>query len=219
MPQIFHPRSNVLVRYGAPAAVVLTGLLVFAWVRADWSPWTSREGVPIKQPIPFSHEHHVGGLGIDCRYCHTTVEESSTAGMPETHTCMTCHSHVWTEAPVLAPVRRSYENKEPIKWIRVHDLPDFVYFDHSIHVNKGVGCESCHGRVDQMPVMQKEHALYMSFCLDCHREPERFIRPKELVFAFGYDLTNDQQQTVGRRLVAEYDIHEEQLTDCSVCHR
>lgn len=219
MAQIFKPSANVLARYGPPAALLLLGLLAFAWVRAEWSPWVTRKGVPIDQPVPFSHQHHVGGLGIDCRYCHSAVEESSTAGMPETHTCMTCHSQVWTEAPVLEPVRRSYELEEPIRWVRVYDLPDFVYFDHSIHVHKGVGCESCHGRVDQMPITRKAYAFHMSFCLDCHRQPEKFIRPRELVFAFGYQLSGERQRRVGKQLLENYDIHTEQLSDCSVCHR
>lgn len=219
MPQIFHPRANVVVRYGIPGLVAFIGILLLAWVRADWSPWETRQGNVIKQPVPFSHEHHVSGLGIDCRYCHTTVEESSTAGMPDTHTCMTCHSQVWTDAPVLEPVRDSYREEKPIQWVRVYDLPDYVYFDHSIHVNKGVACETCHGRVDQMPITYKEHALYMSWCLDCHRAPWEQIRPKEFVFAFGYDIPTELQHEVGRRLVEEYDIRLEQLTDCSICHR
>lgn len=147
--------------YGIPGLVVGIGIFLFAWVRADWSPWETRQGNVIKQPVPFSHEHHVSGLGIDCRYCHMTVEVSSSAGMPDTHTCMTCHSQVWTHAPVLEPVRDSFREDMPIQWVRVYDLPDYVYFDHSIHVNRGVACETCHGRVDQMPITYKEHALYM----------------------------------------------------------
>lgn len=219
MPQLFHPRVNSIIRFGTLIVLGMIALLLFAWVRADWSPWSTREDVVIQQPIPFSHEHHVSGLGIDCRYCHSTVEEASSAGMPSTHTCMSCHSQVWTEAPVLEPVRRSYRTGQPIRWVRVYDLPDYVYFDHSIHVSKGVGCETCHGRVDQMPLMRKESTLFMEWCLDCHRAPEEHIRPKEFIFAFGYDLPADRQRHVGRRLVREYDIHTEQLTDCSICHR
>ena len=176
-------------------------------------------GEPVEQPVPFSHEHHVSGLGIDCRYCHTTVETSTTAGMPDTHTCMTCHSQVWTEAPVLEPVRRSYSRQHPLRWNRVYELPDYVYFDHSIHVKTGIGCESCHGRVDLMPVIKKANPLFMSWCLECHRRPERFLRPKELVFAFGYELPPSKQMKVGAYLVEKYEVRREQLTDCSICHR
>lgn len=219
MPQIFHPRSNTIIRYGTLIVLGIVGLLIVAWVRADWSPWETREDVIVHQPVPFSHEHHVSGLGIDCRYCHTTVEETSSAGMPSTHTCMTCHSQVWTEAEVLQPVRRSFEDEEPIRWVRVYDLPDFVYFDHSIHVDNGVACESCHGRVDQMPLMRKATSLHMSWCLDCHRAPEEYVRPKEFVYAFGYELPKKRQREVGLQLVKEYDIRTEQLSDCSICHR
>ena len=219
MSQLFRPRANVLSRYGPLAALILLTVIIFAWVRADWSPWETREGEVIAQPVPFSHEHHVSGLGIDCRYCHSTVEESSVAGMPDTHTCMTCHSQIWTEAPVLEPVRDSYRHDRPIEWVRVYDLPDFVYFDHSIHVKKGVGCETCHGRIDRMPITYKANSLFMSWCLDCHRAPHEQIRPREFVFAFGYDLPHRRQQEIGRRLVEEYDIRVEQLSDCSICHR
>ncbi len=219
MPQIFHPRSNPIIRFGPLLVASMVGFLLFAWVRADWSPWETRKDIVVQQPVPFSHEHHVSGLGIDCRYCHPTVEEASTAGMPSTHTCMSCHSQVWTEAAVLEPVRTSYQTGQPIRWVRVYDLPDYVYFDHSIHVNKGVGCETCHGRVDQMPLTRKESTLFMEWCLDCHRAPEEYIRPQELVFAFGYELPANRQREIGRKLVREYDIHTEQLTDCSICHR
>ena len=169
--------------------------------------------------MPFSHEHHVGGLGIDCRYCHTTVETSSFAGMPATEVCMNCHKQIWSEAPMLEPVRESYRSGRPIRWNRVYDLPGFAYFDHSIHVHKGVGCVTCHGRVDQMPLLWRANTLYMKWCLGCHEAPERFVRPREHVFELDWRPGEDQE-TLGRRLVAEYGIMDrEQLTSCYVCHR
>jgi hypothetical protein len=170
------------------------------------------------QPIPFSHERHVAGNGIDCRYCHTSVEESNFAGIPPTETCMSCHSQILTDAPMLEPVRESFRSGTPIQWNRVHDLPDFVYFNHSIHVKKGVGCETCHGRVDRMPLMWKQNTLQMEWCLECHRAPEQFIRPRDQVFTMGYVPAGDQLE-IGRKLVQEYHINVKQLTNCSICHR
>ncbi len=195
--------------------VILTGTGVWlVW----WSPYMTRQYVPIGQPVPFSHEHHHAGLGIDCRYCHVTVEYSSTAGLPPTETCMTCHSQVWTEAPVLQPVRQSWATGQPLRWNRVHRLPDFVFFNHGIHVQKGIGCSTCHGRVDQMPVVWKENTLWMKWCLDCHRDPAQYIRPKEEVFAMAYQPPATQREQ-GAELVALYRIHTQSLTDCSMCHR
>jgi hypothetical protein len=173
-------------------------------------------GVPIEQPVPFSHKHHAGGEGIDCRYCHSSVEDSAFAGMPPTETCMSCHSQIWADSPILEPVRASFRNGEPLRWTRVYQLPDFVYFDHSIHVYKGIGCSTCHGRVDQMPLTFRANALQMDWCLGCHREPERSVRPRELVFQMDYKPPVDQL-ALGRRLVAEYKI--QKLTDCYTCHR
>jgi hypothetical protein len=180
------------------------------------SSYVTQVGVVREQPVPFSHKHHVSGLGIDCRYCHTAVEESSSAGLPATKTCMTCHSQVWADAPILEPVRQSLRNDRSIAWVRVHDLPDFVYFDHSIHLAKGIGCVSCHGQVDQMPLMWREHSLDMEWCLECHRQPERFVRPRQFVFSMRWQPPEDQL-TLGRRLAQEYDL--EKPTSCSVCHR
>ena len=157
-------------------------------------------------------------MGIDCRYCHTTVEVSAFAGVPPTETCMTCHSQIWTEAPILEPVRASFRDNKPIEWNRVHDLPDFVYFNHSIHVNQGIGCQSCHGQVDQMPLMKKAHTLNMEWCLDCHRDPAQFIRPRDQVFNMNYEYPANQE-TLGKSLVADYDVRTSQLTNCSICHR
>lgn len=218
MAQIFRPSTNSLAR------ATILGALVFIvgslWLLAEInrSSYVTNADVVRDQPVPFSHEHHVAGLGIDCRYCHTSVEESGFAGIPPTETCMTCHSQVWTNAPMLEPVRESYRTGRPLRWTRVHDLPDFVYFNHSIHVAKGVGCQSCHGRVDRMPLMYQASTLQMEWCLDCHREPEKYLRPKDQVYNMSYKPAGDQLE-IGSRLVREYKVHVEQLTDCSICHR
>ena len=173
----------------------------------------------IEQPVQFSHQHHAGGIGIECRYCHTSVEVSASAGIPPTKTCINCHSQIWANSPYLEPVRASFRDDTPLNWTRVHDLPDFVYFNHSIHVRKGVGCETCHGRVDRMPLMLQKSSLQMEWCLDCHRDPARFVRPRDQVTAMGY-VPAEAQSVIGPRLVSEYKIaNEEQLTNCSVCHR
>src|SRR5258708_25577585 len=157
----------------------LTGWLLEQVSRSDY---TTGVHVVRNQPVEFSHQHHVGGLGIDCRYCHTGVEESSMAGMPPTETCMQCHRWIWRESPKLAPVRDSFRTGRPIRWARVHDLPDFVYFDHGIHVKKGVACVTCHGRIDRMPLVRREHTLHMQWCLACHRHPQQFVGRREDVF-------------------------------------
>lgn len=219
MPQIFHPSTNAFAKVSIFGAVFFIAGLALALTELFRSPYGTNVDVSIEQPVQFSHEHHVGGLGIDCRYCHAGVEVSAFADIPPTHTCMTCHSQIWADSPQLAPVRESFSTGMPIEWTRVHDLADFTYFNHQIHVNKGVGCETCHGRVDQMPLMRKENTLYMEWCLECHRAPERFIRPREEVFTMGYQPP-ENQLTLGRRLVQEYNIAPtDQLDDCSVCHR
>lgn len=219
MPQIFHPSTNVISKVSIFGAIFF--LAAFAWVLTQIfrSSYATNVGVAIEQPVPFSHEHHVAGLGIDCRYCHSSVEESRFADIPPTHTCMTCHVQIWADSPVLEPVRSSFETGEPILWIRVNDLADFVYFDHSIHVANGVGCETCHGRVDRMPLTWKAHTLYMDWCLECHREPERFVRPRDRVFEMGWEPEVDQL-ALGRQLVDEYGIAPvDRLDDCYICHR
>src|SRR5882757_1294708 len=182
MPQIFHRSTNTLSRATIFGAVFVIAALGWVAMEIQRSPYVTYAGVRKPQPVPFSHQHHVAGLGIDCRYCHTSVETSAFAGLPATETCMTCHSQVWHDAPILAPVRESWMSGLPLHWTRVHDLPDYVYFDHSIHVQKGVACVECHGRVDQMPLMAKQHALYMRWCLDCHRAPEQHLQPASEVF-------------------------------------
>ncbi|HSB14018.1 MAG TPA: cytochrome c3 family protein [Bryobacteraceae bacterium] len=197
-------------------ALFIGGGLLWVLNEVNRSPYVTDVGVALDQPVPFSHKHHVAGLGIDCRYCHSTVEISSSAGMPPTETCMSCHSQIWADSPMLEPVRASFRNDQSIRWTRVHDLPGFVYFNHSIHVKKGIGCATCHGRVDQMPLMWKTNTLYMEWCLECHRQPERFVRPRGQVFNMAYRAPSDQL-ALGRKLVEEYKIRK--LTDCSVCHR
>jgi hypothetical protein len=166
--------------------------------------------------VPFSHQHHVGGMGVDCRYCHTSVETSATAGIPPTKTCMNCHSQIWSQSPTLEPVRASFRTGQSIEWTRVHDLPDFAYFNHSAHVSKGVGCTTCHGPVDRMPLMWQYSSLQMEWCLDCHRAPERYVRPKEEVFSVSWQPPADQIEK-GRALVQAYGIRTR--TSCSTCHR
>jgi hypothetical protein len=217
MPQIFRPHWNSTARAilaGALLVVVGSGWTLHA---VYWAPWTTREMTPIPQAIPFSHKHHVYGLGLDCRYCHTSVEDSSFAGIPPTETCMTCHSQVWKDAPMLAPLRESLANHERLVWNRVNDTPDFVFFNHSVHINHGIGCSTCHGQMDQMPLTWKSHTLFMKWCLECHRQPEKFIRPRDQVFNLAWTATN--QLALGRELVQRYAVHTAQLSDCSMCHR
>lgn len=217
MAQIFRQRSNSIARATLAAVVLL--ICASAWVlhTVYWSPWTTRKMTPLEQPVPFSHKHHVYGLGLDCRYCHTGVEKSAFAGIPPTETCMTCHSQIWKDAPMLAPVRESLANDEPLRWNRVNDTPDFVFFNHSAHINHGIGCATCHGQLDQMPLTWQSHSLYMKWCLDCHQTPEKFIRPREEVFNLNWKATD--QLALGKQLVRRYGVHTEQLQDCSMCHR
>ena len=219
MPQIFHPSLNTI------AKVILFGgvfILAAVWVILIFlfrSPFATGVNTPVEQPVPFSHEHHVGGLGLDCRYCHVSVEKSSFADLPPTETCMTCHSQIWNNAPMLEPVRESFKTGQPLQWNRVNNLPDYVYFNHSIHIAKGVGCETCHGRMDKMPLTSKANTFYMDWCLNCHRHPENYIRPKDQVFTMGYQPATDQV-TLGKQLVKEYNILPgSRLDDCYICHR
>jgi Cytochrome c7 and related cytochrome c len=190
-------------------------LIASGIVRSDY---ITRVGVAPMQPVPFSHEHHVGGLGIDCRYCHTSVEVAGNAGLPPTHTCMTCHSHIWTGAPMLAPVRQSLATDTSIRWRRVAAVPDFVYFDHHVHIAKGVGCVTCHGRVDRMPLTARAEPFQMQWCLDCHRDPAPNLRPYEHVFDLQWSPEGDPRAW-GEKLMAEHHIETAHLTDCYTCHR
>ena len=196
--------------------VVLVGWTILTLQRSDFVT-TANEY--IEQPVQFSHQHHAGGIGIECRYCHTSVEVSPSAGIPPTKTCINCHSQIWNTAPYLEPVRASYRDNTPLNWIRVHDLPDFVYFNHSIHIRKCVGCETCHGRVDRMPLIRQVQSLQMEWCLDCHRDPSRFVRPLDAITTMGYQPATAQSE-LGPRLVRDYKIAGvEELTSCSICHR
>jgi hypothetical protein len=219
MAQIFPPRANVHSRVVIACAVLF--LCGAGWVTSAifWSPYTTYVGVPLQQPVPFSHKHHVLDDGIDCRYCHTSVEKSVFAGMPSTETCMTCHSQIWTEAPVLAPVRASLTSNTPLRWNRVHDLPDFAYFNHSTHVAKGVGCSTCHGQVEQMPITFRTQTLYMKWCLDCHRAPQNFVRARSEIYNMQWRPPSDQERQ-GAQLVRQYHIDTTgRLINCSTCHR
>jgi hypothetical protein len=216
MPQIFHRSANTLSKVSLAGILLLVGGLIGLAMLLGRSSYVTRAQEYVEQPVQFSHLHHVLDDGIDCRYCHTSVETSSFAGIPPTKTCMNCHSQIWQSAPILEPVRASFREDKPMQWIRVHDLPDFVYFNHSIHVKKGMGCETCHGRIDQMPLTKQENSLQMEWCLNCHRNPQDFVRPREEVFTMGY-RPREAQATLGPKLIAEYNI--KPSTDCSTCHR
>jgi hypothetical protein len=216
MSQIFHRSTNTIARVSIFGAAFIVAGLLGLFDEINRSPWVTEARVARDQPIQFSHERHVAGNGIDCRYCHTSVEESAFAGIPPTKTCMNCHSEIFSGSPYLEPVRQSFRSDRSIEWTRVHDLPDFVYFNHSIHVNKGVGCTTCHGQVDRMPLMWQEKSLQMEWCIDCHRNPEQYVRPRSAVFSVDYAAPSNQLE-LGRRLVAQYNI--QKLTSCSTCHR
>jgi hypothetical protein len=216
MPQIFHRSANTFSKLSIFGAIFIIGGLIWLALAIEKSSWVTYAYVTREQPLQFSHERHVAGNGIDCRYCHTSVETSSFAGIPPTKTCMNCHSQIWSTSPYLEPVRASFRTDRSIEWTRVHDLPDFVYFNHAIHVNKGVGCSTCHGRVDKMPLIWQVETLQMEWCLGCHREPEKYVRPRDQVYSMTYEPPSDQL-ALGRKLVQEYQI--QRLTSCSTCHR
>jgi hypothetical protein len=217
MNQIFHPSMNTVARVSIIGGVLLVTVLAVGWYFFVRSPFMTGVNIAVEQPIPFSHQHHVNEIGIECRYCHNSVEDAAFAGLPPTQTCMTCHSQLFTDAEMLAPVRASYATGQPIQWNRLHDLSDFVYFNHSIHVNNGVGCETCHGRVDQMRLTYKAKPMFMEWCIQCHRAPEKYIRPLDEIYTMGYEPEN--QLAMGTQLVKEYGIETGRLDDCSICHR
>ncbi len=216
MPQIFRRSANTLSKVSLAGVLMLAGSGILLAMILGQSSYVTGQSAYIEQPVQFSHIHHVLDDGIDCRYCHTSVETSPFAGIPPTKTCMNCHSQIWANAPILEPVRASFRNDTPLQWTRVHDLPDFVYYNHSVHVNKGVGCETCHGRVDEMPLMKQENSLQMQWCLDCHRAPEKYVRPRSEVYTMGYKPPVPQS-VIGAQLVKEYGIRGN--TSCSTCHR
>ncbi len=216
MAQIFHRSTNTIARVSIYGAALIAGSLVYFLYMFAGSPYVTDVNVAKVQPVPFSHKHHAGELGIDCRYCHTSVEISSDAGIPPTQTCMTCHSQIWTGSPMLEPVRASYRDDQSIPWVRVNQVPDYVYFNHSIHINKGIGCTTCHGPVGDMPLTWQANTLQMGWCLDCHRAPEKFVRPRDQVFSVTYRPPTNQAE-LGPKLVKEYKI--QSLTNCTTCHR
>ncbi|HEX8925529.1 MAG TPA: cytochrome c3 family protein [Terriglobales bacterium] len=246
MAQIFHRSTNTLARVSIIGSVLLIGGLLWGALQMQRSPYFTYAGVSRMQPVPFSHQHHVAGLGIDCRYCHTSVEVSGFAGIPPTKTCMNCHSQIWTNAPMLQPVRDSYRTGKSLVWTRANDLPDFVYFDHSIHINKGVGCNTCHGPVNKMPLMYNYASLQMEWCLNCHREPEKFLRPHQVkhdpkdpatlgdqIFNMDYEQPSQlkpvvlpdgtkftDQLALGKYLAKQVKLRSERdITSCNTCHR
>lgn len=240
MAQVFPKGANTLARTSLFCAVAAPLLLFYVGSTITRSGFNTKVDVPLDQPIPFSHEHHANELGIDCRYCHTTVEKTAFAGIPPTHTCMSCHSQIWTNSPLLQPLRDSYATGVPLRWVRINKLPEFVYFNHAIHVNRGINCNNCHGPVQTMQLTYKGKPFFMKFCVDCHRNPEGYIRPKNEVFDLYYknqkdphNLTNDERELLnsphykpsrereeeGQALMKKYNIRKQQLTDCWVCHR
>lgn len=216
MAQLFPPQADPIFR--TLIALVALGLLslVLFGGKIVRSAYVTEVDIPIVQPVQFSHEHHVGGLGIDCRYCHTSVEVSASAGMPSTKTCMTCHSQIWTDAAILEPVRQSWRTGLPIVWERVTNVPDFAHFAHNVHINSGVACVSCHGRVDQMPLLWKAQSMQMEWCLSCHWDPGPWLVPRKEVFNMAYTPPPDQSQ--GRERAAALGIDTYEITRCSVCH-
>ena len=219
MAQIFHRSTNTISRVSIFGGLALVLALIAAAAAMNRSSYLTEVRVARAQPVQFSHKHHVSDDGIDCRYCHTSVENSAFAGIPSTKICMNCHTQIWADSPMLEPVRESFRSGKSLEWTRVHNLPGFVYFDHSIHVNKGVGCVTCHGRVDQMPLMSRENTLYMEWCLECHRAPEKYVRPKKEIYNMEWPAQN-RDINDGLRLKAEYRIQgKEILTSCSTCHR
>jgi len=216
MAQIFRPRFVLLLKLGAclVAIGVIASILIWRSSVAQMPP----VGAPVAQLPPFSHKHHVSDVGLDCRFCHASVETSAFAGIPPTSTCMTCHSQLFKDQKMLVPVVTSFAQNRPLHWVRIHKLPDFVYFNHSIHVAKGVGCSTCHGAVDQMPLTWRTQSLEMDWCVNCHRQPERFLRPRERVFDMSWQPPPDQL-AAGRQLLVSYQIDVPRLLDCSNCHR
>jgi hypothetical protein len=221
MAQIFHRSMNAFSRatiLGFLFIVAIVGWMLWVFYNSSWA---TQVGVVRDQPVQFSHEHHVAGLGIDCRFCHTSVEESSSAGIPATEVCMKCHSQVWADSPKLAPVRESFTSGKSLEWTRVHDVPDYAYFNHVIHIKKGVGCGTCHGPVNEMPLTWREHTLHMKWCLECHRNPEEYLRPLDRVLAMDWmpEDVGKTQSELGAELVEQLRVDTSNLTNCSICHR
>lgn len=219
MAQIFNKSANNIAKISMIMVVVLAGGAFYFYTQISRSSYLTGRYLEKQQPVQFSHKHHVGDDGIDCRYCHQTVETTASAGMPPTQTCMNCHSQLWADSPYLEPVRASYRDNKPIEWQRVHDLPEYAYFNHSIHVAKGVGCSTCHGQIDNMPAVYQENTLQMEWCLACHKNPEQFIRPKSEIYNMQWQ-DGDINEAERAKLKADYKIRSrEMMTSCSTCHR
>jgi hypothetical protein len=235
--QIFHHSTNTIAKVSIFGGLFLVAASLWVLAEINRSSYNTGQFIEVQQPVQFSHKHHVGDDGIDCRYCHTSVDKASFAGIPPTETCMTCHSQIWTDSPNLAPVRESFRTGQPLHWLRIHDLPDFVYFNHSIHVRKGIGCASCHGKIDEMPLTWKENTLSMAWCVNCHRNPEKNIRPQDYIYDLNWTPAADQKAQVieeaskptwvppgkpVRQVRAGNDTYhilsEFQMTNCSTCH-
>jgi len=214
--QIFKRSANFAAKASIVGLVLVVGTLLGLLTTANRWSWVNNRQVVREQPVQFSHQHHVQTVGLDCRYCHTSAETASFAGIPPSKTCMNCHSQIWSTSPYLEPVRSSFRDDRSLRWLRVHDLPDFAYFNHSAHVKKGVGCESCHGRVDKMPLMLQESSLQMEWCLECHRNPAKHLRPRSEIYTMGYEPA-EPQAVIGARLIKEYQVNPR--TSCSTCHR
>lgn len=249
MPNIFEPKANSLAKLTLILGAAVPVLAITLGSAISRSPSNTGVGNPLLQPVPFSHKHHAWELGIDCRYCHKSVETSAKASLPTTETCMTCHSQIWTNSPLLDPVRKSYETGQPIKWAVANKVPEFVYFDHSIHVNKGVSCNNCHGAVQKMNLVSKGRAFFMVWCLQCHNSPEKYmykdetrpdLTPRQQVFNLykkfqadpdGHNMTQQERNAMkgdeqvgvdpklGEQLVKERNLVKAQMKDCTVCHR
>jgi hypothetical protein len=220
MTQVFKRSANYIAKASLIVAVLVAGLAFFVFTQLSRSSYITNQNNEVMQPVQFSHKHHVGDDGIDCRYCHTAVETSSSAGMPPTQTCMACHSQIWNDSPYLAIVRDSYAQNKPIEWVRVHDLPEYTYFNHSIHVAKGIGCASCHGDVANMPAVFQANSLQMEWCLSCHKDPAPHVRPASEIFNTSWnpaDITPEQQKEVDAKVKTLRS--RSLLTSCSTCHR
>ncbi|QSQ23421.1 cytochrome c3 family protein [Pyxidicoccus parkwayensis] len=216
---LFPRWTNTVSRLSAAALLAVPAIGIGGLMAYVRSPYVTNQQMPVEQPIEFDHRHHAGDEQIDCRYCHWTVEKAPSAGIPSTTVCMSCHAQVWNKSPYLTEVRKAFFSDQPIPWVRVHNLPDFVYFNHSIHVNKGVGCATCHGRIDQMGAVEQHAPLTMAWCLDCHRNPEPNLRPAEFITSMTWSPPADKAEAaaLGKKLKEEYDVHSR--TSCSTCHR
>lgn len=220
MAQIFHRGANNIAKASIAVVIVLAGVAGYAYTQIARSSYLTNQYLERQQPVQFSHKHHTGDDGIDCRYCHTSVETAASAGMPPTQTCMNCHSQIWSDSPYLEPVRASFRDNKPIEWERVHDLPEYAYFNHSIHVAKGVGCASCHGDIANMASVYQENTLQMEWCLSCHRNPAPHIRPQSEIYNTAWskdEITPEQEREVQEKIGRLRS--KELLTSCSTCHR